>query len=395
MIENISFAEPPPRILFSYRRPKSIGVVAPSYGLEKVSYGIRPPNFTFHKVNRVPINRLEKHGSFLCQTPLLLDYPVELVHTLNHIPMGSRPYIISFENELPRYLDGPSRWQLEFGYRALSKPRCRGLLALSDAAAKVFVEQASAAGFGALADKVSVFRGSVNSYAFIHSGRTHPRARSSTDPLKVLFVGRDAFRKGLIPAIDAIDDCVKAGYNIEATIVSNLRTEDYAIKNFELDFEKLRQRIAGSTYITYFESVSNETVLDLMQSHDVFLFPTLDESLGWVVVEAGLASMPVITTNVFALPEMVMDGRTGSLIPISQTADRRWTGLQLEGDAFRTEVKAAFALLRRDIAKHLAAYCDDRAMATEMGRAARSHMEQMYSHAAAAEKLSAIYSAAI
>ncbi len=115
----ITFAAAPRRVLFGLKRPRTVGVISPSYGMEKMSYGLQPAGYQFFKLLRLPVHRLEKRGTFLKQTPIVLDHPVELVHTFNEIPLGRRPYVISYEIELPRYLGKPPSWQLKFGFHAL------------------------------------------------------------------------------------------------------------------------------------------------------------------------------------------------------------------------------------------------------------------------------------
>ncbi|MBC7973938.1 MAG: hypothetical protein H7138_03060, partial [Myxococcales bacterium] len=131
---DVSFAPPPARLVVGLRRANAVGIVAPSYGSEKVSYGLAPEGYTFHKVARIPLHRFERSGTFWHQTPLLLDHPVALVHTFNELPVGLRPFVVSFENELPRYLGEPAPWQLDAGYALIASARCRGVLALSEAA---------------------------------------------------------------------------------------------------------------------------------------------------------------------------------------------------------------------------------------------------------------------
>lgn len=48
---------------------------------------------------------------------------------------------------------------------------------------------------------------------------------------------------------------------------------------------------------------------------DCFVHPTLDDCFPLVILEAMQHSLPVIATPVGAIPDMVMDGETGSLVP--------------------------------------------------------------------------------
>ena len=53
----------------------------------------------------------------------------------------------------------------------------------------------------------------------------------------------------------------------------------------------------------------------LMTAFDVFLMPSRWEGFGLVALEAMAARLPVIATNVSALPEIVMQNETGLLVP--------------------------------------------------------------------------------
>lgn len=56
-------------------------------------------------------------------------------------------------------------------------------------------------------------------------------------------------------------------------------------------------------------------VPDLMASSDVFVMSSLWEGLGLVFLEAMATGLPVLSTRVSAIPEVVVDGETGVLVP--------------------------------------------------------------------------------
>ncbi len=57
-----------------------------------------------------------------------------------------------------------------------------------------------------------------------------------------------------------------------------------------------------------------------LKAFDVFLFPSHSEALGFAALEAGLATLPVIASNVGGIPEVISDGETGILIPVGDAA---------------------------------------------------------------------------
>ena len=389
-----SFSQPPARLFAAVRRRNAIGIVSPSYGTEKMSYGLVPAGYTFHKLFRVPIHRLERKGTFWHNTPLLMDHPVELVHTFNELPCGMRPFVVSFENELPRYLGPATPWQLDAGYALLASPRCRQILALSEAAAAGLRMRLAARGLDGLQSKLSVFRGSVLSMPSA-PGDGGRRIRAPGDPLRVLFIGRDAFGKGLLPTLDALDACRAEGAAVQSTIICNFETRSYISKGRNADPLATLERIRGMPEVSYHRHLPNHEVHRLMQSHDVLVFPTLDESLGWVAVEAAMAGMPVITTDIFAIPELVLDGTTGILMSINKNETRRWVGLWLDGTAFDDEVARTFDLLRTAITRALLRFAGAPSLVESMGDAARSHIESLYGLSHVQRQLAGIYAAAL
>lgn len=51
-----------------------------------------------------------------------------------------------------------------------------------------------------------------------------------------------------------------------------------------------------------------------LTAFDAFVLPSITEALGIVILEAGLARLPVVATNVGGIPEVVSDGKTGLLV---------------------------------------------------------------------------------
>src|SRR6185437_1857972 len=59
-----------------------------------------------------------------------------------------------------------------------------------------------------------------------------------------------------------------------------------------------------------------ERMVEAMQSIDVFVMPsTCQESFGVAAIEASACEVPVVATKVGGVPEAVVDGQTGILVP--------------------------------------------------------------------------------
>ncbi len=53
----------------------------------------------------------------------------------------------------------------------------------------------------------------------------------------------------------------------------------------------------------------------ILKAFDVFVFPSRTEALGYALLEAGLAELPVVGSNIGGIPEVIEDGETGILVP--------------------------------------------------------------------------------
>jgi len=52
-----------------------------------------------------------------------------------------------------------------------------------------------------------------------------------------------------------------------------------------------------------------------LSAFDVFVLPSSSEAFGYVLLEAGLAHVPVVATNVGGIPDIITDEKTGLLVP--------------------------------------------------------------------------------
>ena len=61
--------------------------------------------------------------------------------------------------------------------------------------------------------------------------------------------------------------------------------------------------------------------LSLYATASLFVLPTRHDAFALAIIEAMAAGLPIITTNINAIPELVSDGKTGLLIePLNQDA---------------------------------------------------------------------------
>ena len=372
-------------------RGKTIAVITPSYALERVSYMIPHRGYDYIKLYRLPLYRLENYdrdGNFFQQTPVLVGPKTDLVHTLNHMP-ANRKFVVSAEMELPRYLGPVKDWQWRVGYRVLASKRCRGIWPLSDAARAYIVRRFQAAGHADLASKVTVFRGAV-------ADPISPvRLRDSTaqGPLRLLFVGGDGLRKGLRPTLEAAQILRRGGVDLEVTIVGQLEADTYLVPGMRFPISDIHSMLSTEKWIHHHLALPNLEIRKLMEEHDLFVLPTMDESLGWVLAEAAMSGLPSISTNIFAIPELILDGINGWVIQLPLNEDLRW--LHIGQPDAREAWEAAQKRIVSKLTDTIAAISANRSLIAQFGERARRHVAQHYAMDVAGHRLNELYSAAI
>ena len=67
--------------------------------------------------------------------------------------------------------------------------------------------------------------------------------------------------------------------------------------------------------------VPNEVVPQYMAAADILVLPSLSEGFPVVIVEAMASGLPIITTNVTRLPEIVHNGENGFLVEPKNPAE--------------------------------------------------------------------------
>jgi starch synthase len=134
--------------------------------------------------------------------------------------------------------------------------------------------------------------------------------RPTGNQLRVLFVGSLGQRKGLSYLFEA---CRQLEGAIQLTVIGTRPQEDCPA----LDRELAQVRWIGSC--------PHPQVLAEMAAHDVFVFPSLFEGFGLVLLEAMAMGLPIITTPNTAGPDVIEEGREGFIVPIRDSraiADR-------------------------------------------------------------------------
>lgn len=128
---------------------------------------------------------------------------------------------------------------------------------------------------------------------------------------KVLFLSNICESKGIFTFVKSIPFIISENKNIEFVIAGPW--QDEKLKNIIFDFIKQNNL---ENFVKFVGPVYGKEKEDMFQSCDIFVFPTNYplEALSLVILEAMQAGLPVIASNIGALPEVVLDGKTGFVI---------------------------------------------------------------------------------
>ncbi len=373
----------------SYRH--TIGVVEPCYGSGHVIYGLPREKYTHMEVLTAPLKALDGKTTFHAFTPFILDLSIPLIHTWNAIPRN-RDFIVSFELELPRYLHAPSDEQLRRGMELLRSSRCKAILALSDFAYGFAKNNFAKHGFPDLVDKMSVFRGAIIDPLDPQGipERRSPRASFADKPFSAVVIGTDLFRKGGMYAIQAFENLRARGFEVDLTLIGDFGKDSYVFKNYLPNADEWRDRAKSHSWIKFSGAIPNAQVFDVLRAHDICLYPSLDESLGWLIIEAGMLGVPVLGNRLCAFPELIKHQQTGWLVDLPQRDNGRWIAID-RPEILNESLDEANDLIVKGIEDCVEYVHRNPDSLAEWGRNGRDMMKRLYGMEAAGRELERIY----
>ena len=274
----------------------------------------------------------------------------------------------------------------------LHGPHCRGLLALSEAARRFFFWQNDGLLSEEVRAKTSVFYGGVETHPALQEEHRRFLEQKNGD-LVLCFIGHDFFRKGGRPLLDGFEAARRAGMPVKLQVISGVSANDYASGEDDAAREKAVSRLRANRDIVWHDSLPHGEVMKALANSHVAVLPTLDDTLGWSVLEAMSLGVPVIASNVFAMPEMVDDGTNGFLIPLPLAQNRRWTGIGMVKSSaeFRSVREEAYERIASGIVGHVSRFLAERELLQAMGQAAIRKVDERFSVEKQALQLRSIY----
>ena len=189
----------------------------------------------------------------------------------------------------------------------------------------------------------------------------------------VLFVGRITRQKGIVHLVRAIRH-LDPGIGV---VLCAGQPDTPEIEREMTDGVRAAQAERPNV-VWIGEMVSREEVRQLYSHAAVFCCPSVYEPFGIINLEAAACETPVVASAVGGIPEVVVDGETGLLVPVELSLDDPMR--PVDPDRFELNLAGAINALMADP--------EARAV---MGRAARRRAVEQFGWAAIARQTVALY----
>jgi glycosyltransferase involved in cell wall biosynthesis len=143
----------------------------------------------------------------------------------------------------------------------------------------------------------------------VHCGIEPERYEPSAhlgDPPRLLFVGRIAKVKGVAVLLEAMSKLSETHPVLQLDIVGDGPDRP--------EMERNVAELGLSDRVTFLGYRSQAEVAELLETTDVFVLPSFAEGVPVTLMEAMGAAVPVVTTQVGGITELVVDGETGFIV---------------------------------------------------------------------------------
>lgn len=227
--------------------------------------------------------------------------------------------------------------------------------------------------------KVRVIYNGIDAEAWHPTDNPEVLARFGIDPSRpsVVFVGRITRQKGLPYLLRAARQLPP---EVQLVLCAGAPDTPQILAEVEGLVQELQATRDGVVWID--QLLPRPELSAILSAATTFVCPSIYEPLGIVNLEAMACGAAVVGTATGGIPEVVVDGVTGRLVPIEQVQDG--TGTPVDPDRYV-----------HDLARTLIEVVSDPAAAAAYGRAGRERAVEAFSWARIAEQTAALYTEVI
>lgn len=366
-------------------RQLTVGIGTRSYNATHSYAGLEPPGVRFVPALRVPLNRMRPGSLTALNTYVPLDPRIDLLHLMNGVVATGwpTPWITSFESMLPR-VDERARDTLLERYlvRRLLSDRCRGLLAWSEQAVAWLDEMHPPGTAERLRAKTVVFTGST--------GPPVAEPKQHELPLRVAFVGGHLIPKGGVALLRAARRLRDEGAPVEVTVVGSAERLTDVTPPAEAYRAEARDLLQ---HVTHHERLDPGETAALLERSHVLVLPSLQETLGWVTLEAMQRAVVPVVAGIRTQRDLVGGG--GIVLDVPVTPFGTWSGLDEPEDRRAVTAAETLAALGDQIYAELSRLASEPETYNRLSRAALDEYRRRFDPVDASRRLRAIYDRAL
>lgn len=164
-------------------------------------------------------------------------------------------------------------------------------------------------------DKVHIIYNGIDTQEYRKVDASEALNRFGIDPRQpfVLFVGRITRQKGIIHLVEAIR-YMNPGFQV--VLCAGAPDTPEIASEMKAAVEAIQKERAGVFWID--QMVDKQTVIQLYSAAEVFCCPSIYEPFGIINLEAMACETAVVAAAVGGIPEVVVHGETGYLVPLAQ-----------------------------------------------------------------------------
>jgi glycogen synthase len=191
--------------------------------------------------------------------------------------------------------------------------------------------------YGVPAERIRVIHNGIDPDEYQPRGDPAMLRRLGIDPERpiVLFVGRITRQKGILHLVRAVP---RLGAGVQVVLCAGAPdTPEIGAEMAELVAGVKRDAAADVVWLP--DVMPKDTVITLYSHATVFVCPSVYEPFGIINLEAMACEAPVVAAAVGGIPEIVVPGKTGILVPFVPQSDA--SPEPAEPDAFSAALAAA------------------------------------------------------
>lgn len=351
--------------------------------LPEIADSLRRANVTYHKPKR---SMRYDPSTVVRMAQWLRQQQIRLLHSYNGRANAWGNFIslladtrvfVAGERGSVWSLKPPLTWLNRLAYQ-----RARTVVANSQASKKMIQHR-----YGTPGSKIQVVPNFVPQLPRVNSVEVRQELGLSSADLVIGSVGRAVFQKNFIVLVDAAEYMLASDSRLRFVIVGGGDQLDYLKEYVE------SKGLDGRFVLTGYRHDARA----LLQAFDIFVSTSLWEPFGNVLVEAGLAGIPVVAPRIDGIPEVVVDGITGKLVEpterVSQIVSDSYT--KPEKVVIDGGISELLGINAYELASAVLELIDSPSTRKQYGEAARNRAQDLFTLERYQKNLESVYEACL